>query len=243
MSCQSVQEQISWLLDRQLADAERESVLAHVQSCSACSTQLRVLQNMRAALRSMNRQPLPAALAMQLRVLASHERLRRLAHASVSARLNYWCDRLELFFDNLMRPVALPMAGGLLSALLLFGMLVPSLSFRHNFRDDLQLVMASDPEGRLVLSQPADGAPTWLWKGDSPRLEPVSTTGYGDETVLELTIDDTGRVADYAVSHGQLTPEMQMIILFSRFTPATFQGKRTWGKTCVVFTHHRGAKG
>lgn len=242
MSCQSVQEQISWLLDRQLADRERESVLAHLQSCSACSAHLQVLQNMRAALRSMSHQPLPAVLAMQLRVLASHERLRQLSRASISARLKYWYERVELFCDNLMRPVALPLAGGLLSALVLFGMLVPNLSFRHNVVDDLQLVMASDPEGRLVVSQPADGAPTWLWKGDSPRLEPVSSAGYGDETVLELTIDDTGRVADYSISQGQLTPEMQMIILFSRFTPATFQGKRTWGKTCVVFTRHRNAR-
>lgn len=242
MSCQSVQDQISWLLDRQLTDAERASVLAHLQSCSACTTHLQVLENMRSTLSGMSRPSLPAALATQLRVLASHERLRQLSRASLGARFHYWCDRLQLCFDNLMRPVALPLAGGLLSALILFGMLVPNLSFRHNFRDDLQLAMASAPEGRLVESLPADGAPNWLWMGDSPRLEPVSTTGYGDETVLELTIDDTGRVADYSVSHGQLTPEMQMIILFSRFTPATFQGKRTWGKACVVFTHDRHAR-
>lgn len=250
MSCQTVQERISGFLDQRLVDAEQEDVRMHLRSCPACSAQLQALQDVRAALRQMNRVPVPGALALQLRVLASHERLRQLARANLPSRLRYWNDRIELWFDNLMRPVALPLAGGLLSALILFGMLVPNLSFRHNFRDDLQLSMSSDPGGRLVESLPADGSPTWLWTRDSPRLESVSALASASDglssasdTVLELTIDDTGRVADYSVSHGQLTPEMQDIIMFSRFTPATFQGKRTWGKMCVVFHRQRNVRG
>ncbi|MBZ5576695.1 MAG: zf-HC2 domain-containing protein [Acidobacteriia bacterium] len=234
-----MQEQISLFLDRILADPERDGVSAHLETCPACNARFQSLQSTRAALRSIDRVPMPAGLAMQLRVLASHERSRQLARASYSARFRFWAERSELLFENLMRPLALPFAGGLLSALLLFGMLVPSLSFRHNFHDDLRLSIASDPDGRLVESLPGPGSPTWLWTGDSPRMESADFVGSGDETVLELTIDETGRVADYQVSRGRLTPEMQSIILFSRFTPATFNGKNTWGKTQLSFHARR----
>ena len=243
MSCQSVQDRLSWFLDRALAGEEQEKVAAHLASCPACSARLQSLESLRAVLRRMDRPPLSVTLALKLRVLASHERQRQLSRASVIARFRYARERAGLLFDNMMRPMALPFAGGLLSALLLFGMLVPNLSFRHNFRDDLQLSMWSEPQGRLVGSLPADGAPTWIqhvWTDNSPepRLESADEAASSDDTVLELTIDETGRVADYSVSRGQLTPEMQSIILFSRFTPATFNGRSTQGKKLVIFPSH-----
>ena len=241
MSCQSVQDRLSWFLDRILTDEEREKIAAHLASCAACSARHQSLEKMRAALRRMDNPTVSAALATRLRVLASHERQRQLARSSLVAWLRHAAGNAELSFDNLMRPMALPFAGGLLSALLLFGMLVPNLSFRHNFADDLQLAVsgASAPDGRLVESLPADGAPTWIWTGASVRLDPGDDTGDGDDTILELDIDETGRVSDYSVQGGQLTPEMATLILFSRFTPATLNGRAISGKTRVVFHTHR----
>ena len=232
MTCQSVHVQMSSLLDRMLTGAERRDVLAHIESCRLCNARFEAMRNLRAELRKMDRAALPGGLIVQLRVLASHERVRHLSRVSWSARLAYWRDRIRFEFDNLMRPVALPFAGGVLSALILFGMLVPTLSFRHNVSDDLQLSIVSDPDGRVV-----------GWTGDFPRLEPMNTVGSSDEAVVELTIDEQGRVADYSVSQGQLTPEMQSIILFSRFTPATFFGRSTWGKKLVFFRRHRSVRG
>ena len=244
MSCHSVQNRLSDLLDCQLADQERENVTGHLASCPACRARFLSLEKARAAMRRMRSTPVPAALAMKLRVLASHERQRQLSRASFGAWLHYCRDRVSLQFDNLMRPMALPFAGGLLSALLLFGMLVPNLSFVHNVTNDLLLVTYTEPEGRLVESLPADGAPTWFWTGNSPEptLESADATDAGNDTVLELVIDETGRVADYAVSRGQLTAEMQSIILLSRFTPATLNGRNTWGKKLVRFPSHPRAR-
>lgn len=240
MSCHSVQDRLSEFLDRFLADEERENVAAHLASCPACGARYQSLEKARAALRRLKSVPVPAPLAMKLRVLASHERQRQLSRASFGAWLHYCRDRVSLQFDNLMRPMALPFAGGLLSALLLFGMLVPNLSFVHNVSNDLLLVTYTEPQGRLVESLPADGAPTWFWTGNSPEptLESADATESGEDTVLELIIDETGRVADYSVSHGQLTREMQSIILLSRFTPATLNGRNTWGKKLVRFPTH-----
>lgn len=237
MGCERVQERISWFLDHRLAAAEREEVSAHLKSCPSCSAHLQSIESVRAALRGLNQPPVPVALVTRLRVLASHERERQLARASFSTRLRHWADSASLLFDNLMRPLAVPLAGGILSALLLFGMLVPNLSFHHNFTDDQQLWASSAPGGRLVESLPGYGAPTWFWTGNSPEpwLDSSNPVVDGDDTVLELTIDATGRVSDYSVSRGQLTPEMQSIILFSRFTPATQYGRPTSGKASIVF--------
>ena len=239
-----MQDRLSEFLDRLLADQERENVAAHLASCPACSARLQSFETLRATMRRMGHSPVSAALATKLRVLASHERQRQLSRVSLSAWLMYCRGRAALQFDNLMRPMALPFAGGLLSALLLFGMLVPSLSFRHSFTDDLQLMTSSAPQGRLVESLPADGAPTWIqhvWTEESPepQLQSVDAADSGNDTVLELVIDETGRVVDYSVSGGQVTPEMFSIIMFSRFTPATLNGRNTWGKMLVRFPSHQ----
>ena len=243
MSCQSVEDRLSEFLDRLLADEERENVAAHLASCRACSARLQSFETLRATMRRMDNPPLSATLVTKLRVLASHERQRQLSRVSLSAWLRYCRGRVSLQFDNLMRPMALPFAGGLLSALLLFGMLVPSLSFRHSITDDLQLTTSSQPQGWLVGSLPADGAPTWIqhvWTEESPepQLQSADATEAGDDTVLELIIDDTGRVAGYSVSRGQVTPEMYSIIMYSRVTPATLNGRNTWGKMLVRFPSH-----
>ncbi len=232
MTCDGVQNKISSLLDRMLPERERKEVLAHIGSCRACHLDLEVTQRLRADLRQMQKVPVPAVLALRLRVLASHERARRLARLSISTRLKDLRERAHLQFDNLMRPFAVPIAGGLLSALLLFGMLMPTLSFRHSVGNDLQLAIATDPDGMVV-----------DWTGILPRLESANAEISGDETVVELTIDEQGHVADYSVTQGKLTPEMQSIILFSRFTPAMFFGKKTWGKKLVSFRHPNSVRG
>lgn len=233
MTCDSVQSCMSSLLDRILREGERKEVLAHLKTCRSCHAQFESMQQLRAGLREMGSAPIPAGLTLRLRVLASHEGARRLARINLAARVKDWRECTRLRFDNLMRPLAVPFAGGILSALLLFGMLVPTLSFRHAAGNDLQLAIATDPDGMVV-----------GWTGDQPRLEPANAgISDSDETVVELTIDDQGYVVDYSVAQGKLTPEIQNIILFSQFTPATFFGKRTWGKKVISFHHHPSVRG
>ncbi|HEY1336143.1 MAG TPA: zf-HC2 domain-containing protein [Bryobacteraceae bacterium] len=225
MSCEKVQERISSLLDRKLAAGEVGSVQAHIESCRACGERYESMAKLRMAMRRMNSSPMPAGLAGRLRVLASHESARRIAHANMSARWKEWRWRFRLAFDNMMRPVALPFAGGLFAATLLFSMLVPSLSFAHNFfGDEPPAALYTYPDGKIV------GAIGYV-----PKLEVTSSPRSDADTVLELTIDEHGRVADYYVENGTLTPDMESLILFSTFTPATVFGQPTWSKVQVFF--------
>lgn len=229
MSCENVQELISLLLDRKLPDGEREKVLAHTRWCRECGAHLEMMQAMRAACLDLAKPAVPRALSDRLRVLASHEHSRQLARMNFAARLQNWSECIRLAFDNLMRPVAVPFTGGIVSALLVFSLLVPNLSFPHNYGYETPTIDFTFPDGEVV------GANDDL---NVPRIEPVSAAIRPDERAIDLVIDDQGQVRDYVVAHGEMTQDMVNVILLSRFTPATYWGQPTWGPIRVVFPHH-----
>jgi hypothetical protein len=146
----------------------------------------------------------------------------------------HWVTSTRLAFDNMMRPFAVPVTGGLMSSLVMFSLLVPSLSFPHNHSYEPPLAVAEtdvqwgDPDGKIV------GA-----TADHARLLPGSAVIYGNEVSLTLLIDERGRVQDYYLSGGELTEEMTSLILLSQFTPATVNGQPTWGLKQVVFNGGR----
>ena len=232
MSCENVQKRISLLLDCKLPADEREHVLAHLDACGKCGQRFESMQYMRASLRDMARPRVPAVLSTQLRVMASHERARRIARRDLSTRLAHWVTSTRLAFDNMMRPFAVPITGGVLSAFVIFSLLVPSLSFPHSHSYEPPLAIADtevqwgDPDGKLL------GA-----TADHARLLPGSAVIYGNEVSLTLLIDERGRVQDYYLSGGELTDEMASVIMFSQFVPAApWSGQPTWGLKQVVFT-------
>ena len=221
MSCENVQELISLLLDGKVPAGLRENVLAHTGECRECGTHLESLETQRALLRKMALAPVPGALAAKLRVMASHERERQLARVSVRERARRIVSSVSLAFDNLMRPVALPFTGGLLSTLLLFGLMVPSLSFSHP-TGGYEFVTVPVPRGSIVtaLDEDARDFPLFASPGE-PNSDYVN--------IVNLTIDQAGKVSNWFVVRGQLTDEMKSIILLDRFEPATAFGIKTSG--------------
>src|SRR5262249_25381830 len=88
------------------------------------------------ALTSLPARTRPAGLTTSLRVLASQQaqraRRRRLS-MGFSAALAVWVDRVRFWCDDLMRPLALPFAGGVLSAVGLFSIwLLPTYPLHTN---------------------------------------------------------------------------------------------------------------
>jgi hypothetical protein len=235
MSCENVQFQISMMLDRQLTGGEWEQSLAHIQSCRRCGAHFESMRDMRAGLRGMAQAAPPANLTARLRVMASHERARRSAHSSISAFCRHWAGNLRLSFDNLMRPFAVPVTGGLFTALVLFSLLIPTLNpFQRGIFEEHPLAILTDPDGEIVGTTK-----------EILRLQPGSATISGNERSLVLLIDERGHVQDFYLSdvnNGGLTDEMKSLILLSRFTPATVDGQPTWGLKQIVFppaVHHR----
>jgi len=242
MICENVQELISSLLDGRLSPEERENVLAHTGVCRECGTRLEALQTQRALLRKMAHAPVPKRLATTLRVIASHERERQLARISVRERVRRLVANVNLAFDNQMRPMALPFTGGLLSTLLVFGLLVPTLFLSRQTSgrqftiasavdDDVAAFESTPPTGRIVTNpynQVADG------DEDHPRIEPIDSQQDDFLNIVDLTIDETGKIVDWTVVRGEVTPDMKSVIMFSRFEPATNMGIATSGRIRMV---------
>ena len=153
--------------------------------------------------------------------MASRELARR--RAGVTS-WNEWRQGIRMWMENMMRPLALPAAGGVLSALLLFGMLSPQLVARSTGEETLDV-------------------PTAIFR--DPTLTSTPLMGYELEDMeIELTIDNEGRLLDYAIpaSHRakiQRTPAVQrsleQSLLLTRFAPARAFGQATAGKIRLRF--------
>jgi hypothetical protein len=238
MSCENVQQRISLLLDRQLGAGDRETVLAHIESCRSCARDLESMQDMRATMLGMSQLPVPAELTAKLRVAASHHRESVARRRDFSARLEHWGMRIRLAFDNMARPVAVPFAGGVLSSFACFFFLLPSLSFHHNYGLEPPIAFRQDP-GIVADFWDPDGEIVGVKKAS---LESGSTVIMGDEVSLTVLVDPSGQVQDwtlYGPPGSDLTPEMKSLILFSKFIPATASGQPTWGLKQLVFSRHR----
>ena len=224
MSCEKVQKLVSPLLDRRVSGPERESVLAHLASCSACAQQLEAMANLRADLRRLSAPQMPTHLAQKLRVLASQERVRQATRFTWSRRLASWRGRLELSFHNMMRPLALPFAGGLLSAVVVFSFVfVPNFGTARPLGFDPAIELVTPVEGTVV------GAP-----GETPGEVLHGPALACDETIVELTIDENGNVRDWTMVRGQMTQDVKNMIVWSRFIPATYFGRPVPGKVQVA---------
>jgi hypothetical protein len=165
------------------------------------------------ALQDLPRRVPPASLSGSLRVIASRERNR-----VQRGRQQAFLDRARLFFDNLMRPLALPFAGGIFSAVLLFGMcIIPTYPLRGSSTVDV---------------------PTTLYtQAAVKQTGPVAATG---DVVVDVTVeplpDGTGRMVDYSIVCGNVAKDealrrsLESFLIFTVFQPATALGQPVLGK-------------
>jgi hypothetical protein len=223
MNCDKVRKTLTALLDRRAAGGAFDSLSQHLEQCRECSTYARDLAELRSALRSLPAEAPPARLITQLQVLASRERMRQISRGTLTALIHFWGGELRLFFDNLMRPLAIPFAGGLISALFLFAMLAPALQFPHHSAHDVLL--------------------SGLFGQTQATFDEIPPFGFSeDDVVVQVTLDRDGSVVDYSIPNNlnsKLRNDIANMILFTRFEPATEFGMPIAGKILVSFRRDR----
>ncbi len=181
-------------------------------------------EEIRQAVRSIPRRNAPIQLNSRLRVIASRERQRRLQRLTWQQRWQTGLDRLRLMASISLRPLAVPFAGGLCFAVILFSMVMPGITVR-----------ASD----LTFDVPTVLSTVASVKG----LQPIGLSE--NEVVLDVVIDEQGRMIDYAVLQGDLTRnpglrrQIENNLLFTKFTPATAFGQPMSGRIRVSLTANR----
>jgi len=193
--------------------------MPHSEERSERYGDLRAAAALRAQLAALPRHEAPAQLRSQLRVMASQEALRRRMWSNPAMAAAYLLGRLNLIVNNLMRPYAVPVTGGLLSAVVLFSMVLTSYPVIGEIQGDVPTPVSTEPG---VMSSLA--------------------FGLGDEDiVVDLSIDGQGRVMEYSLPSGQrwaTDPEirrsLENTLLCTRFQPATRFGQPSYGKTRIT---------
>jgi hypothetical protein len=121
-----------------------------------------------------------------------------------------------------MRPLALPAAGGLCSAVFLFStLLVPTFqaSFAmDNSPGDVPTMLSTEPTLKFM-------APVAFFSGDA---------------VVDLKIDQQGRIANYSIvgapeTSDKLRRSIENSLLFTEFWPATQFGRPIPGSIRISF--------
>ena len=219
MECWTVKSKLSAYLDGAVSEEERLKLRLHLNSCRICSRESEKYQRLREALRSLPQRVPPPELAVRLRVAASHQQVK----AQPAPRFLSIRTDLNLFMRNLMRPIAVPLVGGLCSAIFLFGTLVPSFTW-HKTPGDVPTVLST-----------------------APMVKTISPLGFMDDgdAVVDLRIDEEGRIVNYAIIGAdgtkaeQLRRSIENNLLFTTFTPATAFGRPIAGTIRISFRSSR----
>jgi hypothetical protein len=221
MNCQSARKSLSAHVDGLLSAEERKAVTAHARGCAACASRLDQLTQVRSALGRLPAAAPPPQLTVALRAIATEQRMRVVNYRTPFRR---FLDRVQLCAENLMRPLAIPFAGGLtgglISAVLLFSMLMPGIS----------LVPGS-----------ADVPVPLMFTG--PTVKAQTPFGIDADFCAEVIVDGQGRMVNYSLLAGPplgKNPELRRAIenslLFTEFRPAQMFGLPTFGKVRIYFS-------
>ncbi len=198
--------------DCRLREPERAVVVQHLADCANCRRIEREFRSVSSALKEATPKRPPLDLTYRLRVIASHERARMLQGSD-------WWSTLRFRIHQILRPLAVPAAGGIFSSLVFFAILTPSFTVHANTHNDV-------PVG--LYTQSSIVAP--------------SPFGFnGRDITVEVTVDETGAVSDYSVRGGKVSKDemgaVANFILFTTFKAATAFGQPVSSKLLLNISH------
>lgn len=204
-TCVEIRQHFSDYLDDRCERESLRSIRFHLNYCASCREELEQMQAIQAELQALPRRRVPPELALSMRVHISQRVHRRLLR------------QLWVRCENALQPLLIPASGGVLTAIIFFGLLM-----------GWQVVPASNiPDVPLQIVTP-------------PRVRELAPINFndGDQAVVVLTqIDAAGRAVGYRVLSGPVTPELtrslDRTIYFSLFAPATMFGRPTDGQVVL----------
>jgi len=211
MKCQVVQRALSAYMDGQLAEPLRRRMSEHLAHCGDCFAISEQQVRIRISLGGLPARVPPASRGYTLRSLPARVIARRRGGAGLAARFARWAEGYQFRLDGLMRPLALPFAGGLVSAILAFALFVPLFT----------------APGKSVI----EDVPTTFFTAATVNSAPDFDMNE-DEVLVDLVVDGQGRIVDYSAPDGQdwmrnapLRRRLENALLFTNFTPSTMFGR------------------
>lgn len=196
-SCTQIRERFSEYVDGAGSRQEVLSIRYHLRHCGACAAEFERYGLMREDLRTL---PLPKP--SPLTNLRLNVALSQAQNSSVLSSLG-------VRFENVLRPLLLPATGAVLAGLICFGVTLECLIV---------------PPARVDAS-------TIITPARIQSLAPLDFNTGTDGVVLDTHVNADGQVVDYKVLSGtpspELKPELDRLMYFSVFRPATRLGQPT----------------
>jgi hypothetical protein len=203
--CIEIRNHYSDYLDGLCDSQVLKSIRFHLSYCESCRRELEAWESMQADLRGMPRRQVPPELALQIRVKVSQSLHRE------------WLERLRVWMNNALQPVLLPASGGVLAAVVCFCLIMGSVVVPATTTPDVPPAFVTPP--RVLELAPFD-----FNTGDAP-------------VVVVVPVDAGGRAMGYGVLSGGTSPELirqlDRVIYFSKFQPATWFGRPTDGQVVL----------
>ncbi|MFY9844822.1 MAG: zf-HC2 domain-containing protein [Terriglobales bacterium] len=217
MTCTEIRKLFSPYVDGRVSGSEMHTVTRHVEHCSECAREYAATQRTQQLLAGLGRQKAPADLALKLRLAISRE-------AAQSRRPRF--EGALVRFENALNAFMVPATAGLVSAVLIFGLLLGFFALPAELRassGDVPLMLYTAPQ----LEQSAFG---------------TSLGNMGDDAVvIEANVDANGRVEDYRIlsqpdDAKAVLPQLKNILIFTTFRPALSMGRPTTGTAVLSFS-------
>jgi hypothetical protein len=228
MNCHEAARRLPGYIDGAIPAQDHAVVREHLNVCGSCRDLLDSYRRLSMCLANMEPVAVPADLAMRIRVQAAH---------TVSPWMSFRraCSRALLSFQDVFKPLAVPATGGILTALVVFVLVV-------------QNVLIGVPMGIVANDLPLNLVQPARLESLAPFTVPgiVATEGQPDSglLVLEATLNAQGEVVSYNILSGPndvaVKHQIDQVLLFSRFRPELSFGRPTdGGRVLLSFSEVR----
>jgi anti-sigma factor RsiW len=215
MNCKQARALFSSYLDGALTGRQMQALGGHFEDCAACERAYAQLRQSQHLLTSIGKPQVPADLVLKVKVALSGEMARaQRPHLQGT----------KMLLENALRRFLVPATAGLVTAVIVFGMLMGSFAFPVHAANDVPLLVYAAPE----------------FKASAYALQQGKINSE-DAVVVEAYIDASGRVEDYRVLSSpddvQLwLPQVRNALIFTEFQPATAMGRPAPGRVMLAFT-------
>jgi hypothetical protein len=218
MKCAETRSLLSLYLDGAVTGRQMCDISEHLKSCSSCNGDYAHLKQTQHVVARLGRRQPPPELALRIRVALSHE---------IARKRRPMFEGMLIRFDNVVKGVMVPATAGVLSAIIFFGLLIgffampQSLEARNN--NDVPTMLYTPPE--LAFSP-------FGWQASALNTESL---------VVDVTVGPNGRVQDYRIisapsDEAELLPQLDNMLIFTQFHPATSFGQPVAGHAVLSFS-------
>lgn len=218
MTCTEARPLFTAYLDKIVTGTEMQLLSGHMNDCPDCRSDYLKLENTRLLVASLGRKPVPADLALKIRLAVSRERSRTWRHI-----LQAYMVRMEDAVNAFMFPAT----AGILTTVIFFGALTGFFVTGQSAADDLAPGIYLP--ARL---QPPQTAMSSVADTDLNLEAPV---------VIQAFVDAGGKVQNYEIisgpNNGHVRSQLNRALLFTSFSPAYAFGQPVPGTAIICFSH------